>query len=165
MSDRYLLDVDPRVLAIWDTLHHSTYEHGSRVVAFCHGYVPIDSIPLIQHYLRVGHAMPTKQQWRIRITCNNIQPQQCRHHGGVIKWKPFPPRYWPFVRGIHRSPVNSPRKGQWRGAFMFSLICKRLGKQSLYRWFETPSRSLWRHCYGANRELILWDIFSWPFHS
>ena len=27
-----------------------------------------------------------------------------------------------FVRGIHRSPVNSPHKGQWRGAFMFSLI-------------------------------------------
>ena len=33
------------------------------------------------------------------------------------------PRYWPFVRGIHRSPVNSPSKGQWRGDFMFSLIC------------------------------------------
>ena len=33
------------------------------------------------------------------------------------------PRYWPFVRGIHGSPVNSPRKGQWRGALMFSLIC------------------------------------------
>ena len=26
-------------------------------------------------------------------------------------------------RGIHRSPVNSPHKGQWRGALMFSLIC------------------------------------------
>ena len=33
------------------------------------------------------------------------------------------PRYWPFVRGIHRSPVNSLHKGQWRGALMFSLIC------------------------------------------
>ena len=31
--------------------------------------------------------------------------------------------YWPFVRGIHRSSVNSPHKGQWRGALMFSLIC------------------------------------------
>ena len=30
---------------------------------------------------------------------------------------------WPCVRGIHRSPVNSPHKGQWRGALMFSLIC------------------------------------------
>ena len=27
------------------------------------------------------------------------------------------------VRGIHRSPVNFPHKGQWRGALMFSLIC------------------------------------------
>ena len=39
-----------------------------------------------------------------------------------MKWKHFP-RNWPFVRGIHRSPVNSPHKGQWRGALMFSLIC------------------------------------------
>ena len=28
--------------------------------------------------------------------------------------------------GIHRSPVNSPHKGQWRGASMFSLICARI---------------------------------------
>ena len=34
--------------------------------------------------------------------------------------------YWPFVRGIHRSPVNSAHKGQWRGALMFSLICARI---------------------------------------
>ena len=27
------------------------------------------------------------------------------------------------ITGIHRSPVNSPHKGQWRGAWMFSLIC------------------------------------------
>ena len=33
------------------------------------------------------------------------------------------PRYWTFVRGIPRSPVNSPHKGQWRGALMVSLIC------------------------------------------
>ena len=47
------------------------------------------------------------------------------HHDDVIKWKHFP-RYWPFVRGFHRSPVNSPRKGQWHGALMFSLICARI---------------------------------------
>ena len=43
-------------------------------------------------------------------------------HDDVIKWKHFP-RDWPFVRGIHRSPVNSPHKGLWRGALMFPLIC------------------------------------------
>ena len=34
-------------------------------------------------------------------------------HDDVIKWKLFP-RCWPFVRGIHRSPVNS---------LICSLIC------------------------------------------
>ena len=48
-----------------------------------------------------------------------------RFHDDVIKWKHFP-RYWPFARGIHRSPVNSPHKGQWRGALMFSLIWTRI---------------------------------------
>ena len=43
-------------------------------------------------------------------------------HDDVIKWRHFP-HNWPFVRGIHRFPVNSPHKGQWRGALMFSLIC------------------------------------------
>ena len=39
----------------------------------------------------------------------------------VIKWKHFP-HHWPFVRGIHRWPVNSPHKAQWRRALMFSMI-------------------------------------------
>ena len=43
-------------------------------------------------------------------------------HDDVIKWKHFP-SYWSFVRGTHQSPVNSPHKGQWSGALMFSLIC------------------------------------------
>ena len=46
-------------------------------------------------------------------------------HDDVIKWKHFP-HYLPFVRGIHRLPVNSPHKGQWRGTLMFSLICARI---------------------------------------
>ena len=50
---------------------------------------------------------------------NSLAPER---HDDVIKWKHFQ-RYWPFVRGIHRSPVNSPHKGQWRGALVFSLIC------------------------------------------
>ena len=43
-------------------------------------------------------------------------------HDDVIKWKHFS-RYWPFVRGIHRCPVNSSHKGQWRRVLMFSLMC------------------------------------------
>ena len=44
-----------------------------------------------------------------------------RSHYDVIKWKNFQ-RYWTFVRGIHLSLGNSPLKGQWRGALVFSLI-------------------------------------------
>ena len=43
-------------------------------------------------------------------------------HGDAPNGNIFP-RYSPFVRGIHRSPVNSPHKSQWREALMFSLIC------------------------------------------
>ena len=68
-------------------------------------------------------------------------------HDDVRKWKHFP-RNWPFVRRIHRSSVNSPHKGQWRGALM--CVCdlrlnKRLSKQWWCWWFETPSRTLWRN--------------------
>ena len=70
--------------------------------------------------------------WRsLWLHCNGLKIRgRCAHgdqsaHGDVIKWKHFP-RNWPFVRGIHRSPVNSPHKGQWRGDLMFSLICTRI---------------------------------------
>ena len=68
-------------------------------------------------------------------------------HDDVINWKHFP-RYWPFVPGIQRSPVDSPHKGQnaelW--CFFFYLRHKRLSKESRRRWLETPSSSLWRLC-------------------
>ena len=75
-------------------------------------------------------------------------------HDDVIKWKYFP-CYWPFVWEIHRSLVNSPHKGQWRGALMFSLIWKnkRLSKQSTGGWFEKLSHSSWRQC-NANTVIV-----------
>ena len=53
---------------------------------------------------------------------SNVADRLLCSHDDVIKRKHFP-RYWPFVRRIHRSPVNSSHKGQWRAALMFSLIC------------------------------------------
>ena len=82
------------------------------------------------------------------------------NHDDVIKCKHFP-RYWPFVWGIHLSPVISPHKGQWRGALMFSLICalnKRMRKQSWGWWFETPSRSLWRYCNVETNTVALTQL-------
>ena len=51
-----------------------------------------------------------------------VSEQTFRIHDDFIKWKHFP-CYWPFVQGIHWSPVNSPHKGEWRKALMFSLMC------------------------------------------
>ena len=42
-----------------------------------------------------------------------------RYHEDIIRWKHFP-CYWPFVRGIHWSLVDSTYKGQGGGAWMFS---------------------------------------------
>ena len=57
------------------------------------------------------------------VVCNNLRLmiRKLKVHDDT-KWKRFP-RYWPYVRGIHRSAVNSPHKGQWRGALNFYLIC------------------------------------------
>ena len=76
-------------------------------------------------------------------------------HDDVIKWRHFP-RYRPFVRGIHRSPVNSPpppkkkkkKRPVRRGfdVFFDQRLNKRMNKQLRRRWFKTPSRSLWCDC-------------------
>ena len=46
------------------------------------------------------------------------------------------PRYWPIVRGLHRSP----HKGQWHWAliFFYLRLNGRLSKKSWGWWFETP---------------------------
>ena len=44
-----------------------------------------------------------------------------------------------LVWGIHRSPVNSPHKGQWRGALMFSLMRARING-----WVNNREAGDWR---------------------
>ena len=57
-----------------------------------------------------------------------ISSVQCKFawHDDVIKWKYFP-RYWPFMKGIHRWPVISPHTkandaGLW-SAPVYSTVC------------------------------------------
>ena len=86
------------------------YYSTSKQLFPCHTHMLFCS-PLLSHWLQVFHHF---------VCLIKIPPMQC--HEDVIEWKHFP-LYWLFVRRIHRSPVNSPHKGQWRGALMFSLIC------------------------------------------
>ena len=91
-----------------------------------------------------------------------IHRQRCLPHDDVIKWKHFP-RYWPFVPGIHWSPLNSPHKGQWRGALMFSLICVWINGVNKWWgwWLETLLRPLWRHC----DEIWMWYVLRVVLYS
>ena len=68
----------------------------------------------------------------------------------IIKWKYFL-RYWSFVKGINRWPVTCGFPSQKPVMRSFDVfydlpLNKRLSKQSHPQWFETPSRSLRRHC-------------------
>ena len=81
-------------------------------------------------------------------------------HDDVIKWKHFP-RY--LGAGIHRSPVNSPQKGQWRRTLMFSLISAWINGWINNRAAgETPSRLLWRHC-NASHAQFFWKRWHFVF--
>ena len=68
-------------------------------------------------------------------------------HDDVIKWKHFRVTgflSWEFT-GHRWIPLTKPVTRSFD--FFFDLgLDKRLNKASRRRWFETSSRSLWRHC-------------------
>ena len=69
----------------------------------------------------------------VTILCYNGLRCECYYHDDVIKWK-HSPRYWPFVREIHWSPMNSPHKGQWYlWCFLWSSP-----EQTVEQTIETP---------------------------
>ena len=63
------------------------------------------------------------------------------------------PRYWPFVRGIHRSPVNSLHNGQWRGALVFSLICVWINS-----WANAGEAGDWRRYHAQYDVTVMWPL-------
>ena len=141
----------------------------------CGLLTPNDVMDLGQHWLRKWfvawwhHSITPNQYWLVtkgpvafaweqfhkKCTWTESVSLVWRlHHDDVIKWKHFP-RCWPFVRGIHRSPVNAPHKGQQSFDVFFDLrLNKRLSKQPWGWWFETPPCSFWRHYLGAVSVLI-----------
>ena len=78
-------------------------------------------------------------------SCPDYFARSSAAHDDVIKWKHFP-RNWPFVRGIHRSPVNSPHKASdaelW--CLLWSVPEQTVEQKQLSRrGFEMSSRSFW----------------------
>ena len=59
------------------------------------------------------------------------------------------------MRGIHRSPVNSLQKGQWRGDLMFSLICVWINA-----WVNNIEAGDLRHHCAHYDVIVMIDIVS-----
>ena len=120
------------------------------------GLLPVDFTIILQGYVTATGAIIWLGTTDPITPCGTVSHfiikstvlYMCIVYDDVIKWEHFL-RYWPFVRGIQRSPVNSPHKGRWGRAFMFyssaPWINGRVNNQEA-GWFKTPSRSLWRHC-------------------
>ena len=93
----------------------------------------------------------------LRFTLNYIVFEEhspaAMGHDDVINWKHFP-CYWPFVREFpsHRLVTRC------FAVFFDRRLKKRLNKQMMRRWFETPSRSLWRHCIVNYRASNLYTL-------
>ena len=116
-------------------------------------------------YLRSFTNMHFKTHWEMWT--------HRHHHDDVIKWKHFP-RYWPFVRGILRSPVNSSHKGQWRGALIFSLNCARIngwvnngeaGDFRRHRAHHGVAVMFYEYPINVSKpQLLTWKLDSGRFH-
>ena len=68
-------------------------------------------------------------------------------HGCVKTESCFPP-YWSYVRGIYRSPVDSPHKRPARQSFDVDFVSlnKLLNSPGFAGWEDIPL--MWRHCYS-----------------
>ena len=138
--------------------HRSTKTSKIRVTGLCAGNSPVtDEFPaqrassaenvsiwwrhhVLRHY--TCHFGPVHQNiLQICIGVFSKASSHRRHHDDVIKWKHFP-GYWPFVRGIHRSPVVFLPKASDVEPLMFSLICA------------------WTNGWTNNETPVIWDAIA-----
>ena len=54
-------------------------------------------------------------------------------------------------------PVNSPHKGQWRGALMFTLICARI-----YGWVNNREAGDLRRYRAHYDVIVMYSVWYWP---
>ena len=73
-----------------------------------------DALTPFWNWIHAERTLPYK-------VCNWIDAEWTLPHDDVIKLKQYP-RYWPCVRGNHRSQVDSPHKGPVTRALVFSLV-------------------------------------------
>ena len=115
----------------------------------------VASIYAMYQWKDAGKAWCSKSQASVYI----LNTPSDRRHDDIIKCKHFP-CHWPFVRGIHWSPVDFPQKSHF-GVYCHLRLNKWLSKQLRCQWFETPSCSLWHWCNafaGLNQQFWIIQI-------
>ena len=99
-----------------------TEQHARSAISLCKSLAHSKKIQFGVEYFNIQSSQTSSR----RNAASNGWQTRCallmHMHDDVIEWKHFL-CYLPFVRGIHRSPLDSPHKGQWHGALTFSLIC------------------------------------------
>ena len=91
-------------------MYKTWFIHGLAITAFS---LDMDEQPAL--YLR--HALIPTSCNLSGFLCPTVDAAWWRHQMETF------PRYWPFVRRIHRSPVNFPTKVSDAELWCFSLIC------------------------------------------
>ena len=102
-----------------------SYQCVQRFRALCYNSVTVSFIHIYMYeyiYIYIYTYIHTHIHNRRGLMPLCFNTFEAAFHDDIIKWKHFP-YSWPFVRGIHRWPMDSGHKGQWRRGLMFSLIC------------------------------------------
>ena len=79
----------------------------------------------------------------IMHSCGSSVSNVVKSLAGIMIWKHFP-HYCPFVKGIHRWPVDTPHKRRVMSSFgvFFVIILNKLWKkQSSFWWFKAPCKA------------------------
>ena len=126
-------------------IHLKANSPGEPKILLCIMSSKIIPVSLLPHFPGANELKHRNTQFVLATLL--AMSERIPNHDDVIKRKHFP-RHWSLVWGIPRSPVNSPHKGQWRGALIFSLICA-----WIYGWVnnrETGDLRRYRTHYDVN---------------
>ena len=115
------------------------------------GFEPYPTVLLHWCWSKCQWNVPDGCGWRHWVKINTSQKPwwryQMKHYSALLA----------IYAGNHRSPMNSPHKGQWRGALMFSLICAWING-----WINNREAGDMRrhhvHCDVIVITYIFWDI-------
>ena len=132
-------------VAVWEWICICIPHFIMDVIYYPHGYVmkPIFHLVNIQRIPRLRYLVKTR----------NVGMQTGCHHGAW--WRH---QMETFSAILALCEGNSPVTGEFPSQrlvtrsidiFFYLRLNKQLSKQSWGWWFETPSRSLWRHCNGT----------------